>query len=355
MKTDRRSFVAGSLGLAAGAATTALLERPRYRVVRKRPRSRVAILRAESYSQSLERILRSGLNLFQLDVRGKNVLLKPNLVDYIPGNHINTHPLLVSAAIECFRRLGAATVLVAEGPGHQRDTALVLSESGMAEELREQRASFVDLNRDQLLKTPLLAAYTDLEHLWLSRTLLASDFIVSMPKVKAHHWTGVSLSLKNMFGVVPGAKYGWPKNVLHWKGIERSVLDVCATVPIHFVIADAIVAMEGNGPLNGNPRPLNQIVLADDPVAADATCSRLMGLHAESIAHIRLGAQFLGNSSPAQIDQLAEPVWAPATPLLMVPEFEHLRVTKSLQLESCAAEKPWKPVPHDSQRLDSSR
>lgn len=334
MKIDRRSFVAGSLGLAAGAAATALLERPAYRVIRKRTRSRVAVLRAESYSQSLEKVLRNGLDLFRLDVRGKNVLLKPNLVDYIAGNHVNTHPLLVSAAIECFRRIGAATVSVGEGPGHQRDTELVLFESGMAEVLREQRVRFVDLNRDHLVKRPLLATYTDLKCVWLPRTVLASDFIVSMPKVKAHHWSGVSLSLKNMFGVVPGAKYGWPKNVLHWKGIERSILDVCATVPIHFVIADGIVAMEGNGPLNGNPRRINRIILADDPVAADATCARLMGLHAEWIAHLRVGAEFLGNMSAAQIDQLAEPICAPATPFLMVPEFEHLRATESLQRES---------------------
>jgi hypothetical protein len=41
-----------------------------------------------------------------------------------------------------------------------------------------------------------------------------------------------------MFGIVPGMKYGWPKNVLHWHGIHESILDTCATIPIHFVIAD---------------------------------------------------------------------------------------------------------------------
>jgi hypothetical protein len=60
------------------------------------------------------------------------------------------------------------------------------------------------------------------------RTVLAADFIVSMPKVKTHHWAGVTLSLKNMFGVVPGVAYGWPKNILHWKGIGRSILDINA-------------------------------------------------------------------------------------------------------------------------------
>lgn len=327
MTTDRRTLIAGSRQLAADAATTWLVKRPRYRVVRKQLRSRVAILRAETYSQKLGEVLRDGFDLFHLDVRGKTVLLKPNLVDYIPGNHINTHPQLVFAAVECFRRLGAADVVVGEGPGHQRDTELVLFESGMAEELRLQKAPFVDLNRDELVETRLFADYTSLKYLWLPRTVLAANFVVSMPKVKTHHWCGVSLSMKNMFGVVPGAKYGWPKNILHWKGIERSILDVCATLPIHFVIADAIVAMEGNGPLNGQPRALHRIVLADDPVAADATCARLMGLDPGKVAHIRAGAQFLGNFSFERIDQLGEPVRPPVPAFQLLPEFEYLHAT----------------------------
>jgi uncharacterized protein (DUF362 family) len=287
----------------------------------------VAILKAESYSPGLEQLLRQGLDLFHLDVRGKSVLLKPNLVDYISGSHINTHPLLVLSAVECFRRLGAKSVRVGEGPGHQRDTELVLFESGFAEQLRDQKVPFVDLNRDQLFKRPLLATYTDMKCMWFPRAILESDFIVSMPKVKTHHWSGVTLSMKNMFGIVPGAKYGWPKNILHWKGIHESILDVCATVPVHFVIADAIVAMEGNGPLNGTARPLSRLVLADDPVAADATCAQLMGLDPDKIAHIRTGSEFLGNSLNVKIDQLAEPLLLPETPFLMVPDFEYLRMS----------------------------
>jgi uncharacterized protein (DUF362 family) len=334
MKLDRRTLLTASLGLAAGASTAALLNRPKYDVTRRQPRSRVATLRAESYSYNLESILYSGLELFHLDVRGKTVLLKPNLVDYIPGNHINTHPLLVCAAVECFRRLGAKNVLVGEGPGHQRDTELVLLESGFSEQLHQLKVPFVDLNQDELVATPLLATFTGMNFLWLPRTVLEADFVVSMPKVKTHHWSGVTLGMKNMFGVVPGAKYGWPKNILHWKGIQESILDVCATVPVHFVIADAIVAMEGNGPLNGNPRPLNRIVLANDPVAADATCARLMGLDPTRITHIRIGAQFLGNVSTERIDQLADAVCVPTNPFDVVPEFQHLWVTGSAEQDS---------------------
>jgi len=278
----------------------------------------------EQYSSKLDQIVAAALRLFPINVRGKTVVLKPNLVDYIPGDVINTHPMLVVAAAESFRRLGAKSILVAEGPGHQRDTRLVLSESGYEQVLRDEKIRFVDLNRDQLIRVRLRASYTGMKSLWLPRTVLEADFVVSMPKMKVHHWSGVTLSMKNMFGVVPGTRYGWPKNILHWKGIQESILDLCATVPVHFVIADGIVAMEGNGPLNGTPRYLGRIVLGDDPVATDATCARLMGFEPSRIIHIREGSRFLGNSAPALLDQLGETPTPPATPFQVVPDWAYL-------------------------------
>jgi len=347
VSVTRRDFLIGSAALAAGATVTTPIFLPKYHSDRRPKRSRVAILDAQQYSQQLDQILAAGLRLFPIDVRGKTVVLKPNLVDYIPGNAINTHPLLVLAAAESFRRLGAKSVLVAEGPGHQRDTQLVLSQSGYEQSLRDEKIRFVDLNRDELIRTPLGADYTGMKHLWLPRTVLEADFLVSMPKIKTHHWSGVTLSMKNMFGVVPGARYGWPKNILHWMGIQESILDLCATAPIHFVIADGIVAMEGNGPLNGTPRWLGKIVLADDPVAADATCARLIGFDPGRIVHIREGARFIGNASSALIDQAAETVDVPATPFQVVPEFRFLRAplkcdaTASNAQESEASKTPY--------------
>jgi uncharacterized protein (DUF362 family) len=324
LSVTRRDFLVGSAALAAGTAVTAPFLLPKYHSDQRLKRSRVAVLHAQQYSQELDHLLAAGLRLFPINVSGKTVVLKPNLVDYIPGNAINTHPLLVLAAAASFRRLGAKFVLVAEGPGHQRDTQFVLSKSGYEQSLRDEKIRFVDLNRDQLIRTSLRAGYTGMKDLWLPRSVLEADFLVSMPKIKAHHWSGVTLSMKNMFGVVPGARYGWPKNILHWKGIQESILDVCATVPVHFVIADGIVAMEGNGPLNGTPRTLGKIVLADDPVAADATCARLMGFHPDRVTHIREGSRFLGNASPTLIDQIGETVNPPTRPFQVVSEFRHL-------------------------------
>ena len=305
---------------------------PRFDSDRRPARSHVAILNAHQYSEKLGEVLFDGLKLFNLDLTGKSVLLKPNLVDYIPGAHINTHPVLVAVAAECFKRLGARSAVVGEGPGHQRDTYLVLYESGLLERLSCIGVSFVDLNRDEVVKTRLRADYSGLHEIWLPRTVLQADFIVSMPKIKTHHWSGVTLSMKNMFGVVPGVKYGWPKNILHWKGIERCIVDICATVPIHFVIADGIVAMEGNGPLAGSSRHLGKLVLADDPVAAEATCARLMGFVPERVPHIAAAAKFLGNMSIDGIDQMADQVVPPIVPFEVVQEFEHLQAKPNCSL-----------------------
>jgi len=95
------------------------------------------------------------------------------------------------------------------------------------------------------------------------------------------------------------------------------------------VIADGIVAMEGNGPLNGTDRPLGKIVLADDPVAADASCTRLMGFEPDRVVHLREGSRFVGNASPELIDQVGEILMPPRTPFHVVPEFRYLQAFRT--------------------------
>jgi uncharacterized protein (DUF362 family) len=200
---SRRIF-GGALLAGAGALAVQRMRTAGLVPDRRRARSRVAILHETSYAGSLERELIEGLRLFDLGLRGKTVVLKPNLVESIPGAEVNTNPGLVGAASDAFLALGATSVVVAEGPGHQRDTQLVLEETGLAAQLKERRIRFVDLNRDEIVRMPLSTHFTGLDCLWLPRTVLAADLVVSMPKVKTHHWAGITLSLKNLFGVVPG-------------------------------------------------------------------------------------------------------------------------------------------------------
>lgn len=301
---NRRDWLITSAAV-TGSALTVELRRRKYSRDLRPKRSRIAILHADRYSDHLDELIYQGLRLFNLDVRGKSVLLKPNIVEYIPEKPVNTDAHLIGATVEAFLRLDAASVIVGEGPGHHRDTYLLVHETGLADQLSQRNIRFTDLNRDELIKTKLQANYSGLRHLWLPRTVLSSDFIVSMPKVKTHHWTGVTLSMKNMFGIVPGTRYGWPKNILHWAGIHESILDICATVRAHFVIADAIVAMEGDGPLNGTARPLNVVLLSDDPVAADSSLARLIDIEPAHVKHICEAGRFIGNAHDSAIVRLS--------------------------------------------------
>src|SRR5262245_28747593 len=131
---DRRDWLIASAAV-TGSAVTMRLQRWKYSRDLRPKRSSVAILTAEEYSDTLDSLVHDGIRLFNLDVRGKSVLLKPNIVEYIPGKPVNTNSQLIGAAAESFLRLGAGSVTVAEGPGHHRDTELLLYETGLADQL----------------------------------------------------------------------------------------------------------------------------------------------------------------------------------------------------------------------------
>ncbi|OLC89994.1 MAG: hypothetical protein AUH86_24265 [Acidobacteria bacterium 13_1_40CM_4_58_4] len=248
----------------------------------QRPTSRVAIRRAATYDEDLPALLYETLREFQLPVRGKTVLLKPNLVGFDPLGVMNTHPAVIAAARESFLRLGAKQVLIAM----DRDTEGILESVRVGAYVSGLKSVFVDLNVDDVKRVPLKTRASRLRELYLPKTALGVDFLVSMPKLKTHHWAGVTLSLKNMFGIVPGGCYGWPKNVLHWAGIDRAILDINAAARPDFAIVDGIVGMEGNGPIQGTPKASKVLILGDDPVAVDATCCRLMGLVPERVKYL---------------------------------------------------------------------
>jgi uncharacterized protein (DUF362 family) len=289
----------------------------------------VHIARADDYDADLAGILQKQYETFrgQVPLAGKRVVLKPNLVEYHRDKVINTNPKVVAAAIELCRREGAAEVIVAEGPGHWRNVEYLVSASGLGDVLSHYRVPFVDLNHDEPVKMPNLGRASGLEFLYLSRTVAAADVLVSLPKLKTHHWAGATLSLKNLFGTLPGICYGWPKNELHWRGIDNSIVDIALTRTPDLAIVDGIVGMEGDGPLNGTAKPLGALVMGCDPLAVDATCCRLMLLDPEKIAYLVLGyGKKLGLLRAAEIRQAGEAVESLAQPFETVPHFRELRL-----------------------------
>ena len=180
------------------------------------------------------------------------------------------------------------------------------------------------MNIDDVERVELQTRATRLKELFLPKTVLGVDFLVSMPKLKTHHWAGVTLSLKNMFGIVPGSCYGWPKNVLHWAGIDRSILDINAAARPDLAIVDGIMGMEGNGPIQGTPKAVGVLLFGDDPVAVDATACRVMGLLPEKVDYLARAGTMLGHVEASNIQQLGEGIDGVKTPFAVLPEFARL-------------------------------
>jgi uncharacterized protein (DUF362 family) len=332
----RRSAIVGAGVAAAGVGALNYLRRndvPWDRAAFPPPgEARVAVLRADTYDAALEAIVADGLRAIGADVRGARVLLKPNLVEFDPGTTINTDPRLVAATVLAMRRLGAADVVVGEGPGHRRDTQFVIGRSGTLEALRDVDAPFVDLNTDALVARRLRTRYTPLGELWLPQTVVDADLIVSMPKMKTHHWAGVTLSLKNTFGCVPSRVYGWPKNALHAVGLEAAIVDVAAAVRPDLVIVDGIVGMEGDGPISGTPVPAGVLVVGDDPVATDVVACGLMNVDPEKVIYLAEAARFLGQGDPEAIRQEGEDPAGEVTPFELLPYFSYLEAGSGLEV-----------------------
>lgn len=287
--------------------------------------ARVTILHASSYEKNLSDLLRQGLKNYNLNLTGRRVVLKPNLVEYNASHTINTNPLLVAAAIDAFRSVGAQEVIVADGPGHQRDTEMLLELSGLDQVIKNAKTKFVDLNLDNIHRVPTATQFTTLQELWLPETILNADLVVSLPKMKTHHWAGVTLSLKNLFGVIPSVHYGWPKNVLHWHGINESIADIATTVKPGFTIIDGIEGMEGNGPLHGETIQSQVIVMSDNLPAADATATRLMGLDPTRIVHLNYMRQLGEPIIERRIAQVGEKLSAYRREFRVLDTFKHLK------------------------------
>jgi uncharacterized protein (DUF362 family) len=291
--------------------------------------SAVHIAKADSYDGDLASVLKQQYEHFRITVplQGKRVVLKPNLVEWHRDKVINTDPRVVSAVIELCKSEGAAEVIVAEGPGHWRNVEYLVTESGLGEVLKRHDVRFVDINHDEPIKKANMGQLTGLDYLYMSRTLTNADVVISLPKLKTHHWAGATLSLKNLFGTLPGIYYGWPKNELHWRGIHNSIVDIALTRTPDLAIVDGIVGMEGDGPLNGTAKPFGALIMGHDLVAVDATCCRLMMLDPDRIGYLVLGAmKKLGRIKEAEIPQLGEAITSLAQAFEMIPHLDELRI-----------------------------
>jgi uncharacterized protein (DUF362 family) len=299
--------------LGGAAATTALVAGGlgwRACPSRQAPR-RVTTLAVPDYGPGLDEQLARGLEgwpSLASRLPGARVLLKPNLVEHRPDAPVNTDPRLVAAVVRVLRSLGAAEVTVGEAPGHRRDGEALLEGSGLGPLLRALDCPFLDLNYEDPVDLPLTDDLCGLGTLPVARPVLDTDLVISLPKLKTHHWAGVTLSMKNLFGALCGAELGWPKNGLHWAGIDEVIVDLWRSLDPAFAIVDGVVGMEGDGPIMGEPVPAGLLVMGEHLPAVDAHAARLMGIAPERVPSLRLARAHGGTIAASRIELDGEPV-----------------------------------------------
>lgn len=228
-------------------------------------------------------------------MQGKRVLLKPNVGRIAPpGTGVTTHPQVVAAAIDAFREAGAE-VAVGESPIVGVRVAEAFEASGILAIATERDCPLIDMDRRPFVETPIPEGRV-LHSLKVCADVPEFDFVVSLPVMKMHMHTGVTLAVKNMKGCL----WRRSKVELHMlppvegsdeKPINIAIADMSSVVRADLAVIDGTVGMEGLGPSAGQPKPLDTVVVSTDPFAADAVACRLMGTEAERIPHLRLAAE----------------------------------------------------------------
>ncbi|MDP6557716.1 MAG: DUF362 domain-containing protein [Pirellulaceae bacterium] len=317
----RRAMLVGGSLAATGVIGYPLIKRV------SRHRELVFIARHQRYDGSLVQTIRDGLlasGMSANDLVGKRVVLKPNLVEptrAVP--HMTTHPTMILATAEVFRGFGAH-VVVGEAPGHVRDTEMALAESGLQEALDSTGLEFSDLNYEEVKWVKNRGRASRLGGFHFPQSIVEADLIVSMPKMKTHHWVGVTAAMKNLYGTLPGIKYGWPKNVLHHAGIPETVFDINASLPKVITVVDGIQCMEGDGPIMGSPKQMGLVLVGTNAAAVDATVCRLMRLNPARVGYLQLAADRLGPIDSQLIDQTGEH-WEPLAQTFEILDKPHLQ------------------------------
>jgi len=175
--------------------------------------------------------------------------------------------------------------------------------AGIAQVVEELGAEPLDFNACERVHIPVPQGSV-FQELTVVKPVTEADVIINMPVIKTHILTLVTLSMKNMKGVVPGSL----KHEAHRRGIHKAIVDINRAVPSTLVIMDADVGMEGNGPINGFPRPLGLVIVGTNVVAVDAVAATIMGVNPAEVKHLRYAARAgLGPLDLAEIDVVGLP------------------------------------------------
>lgn len=282
-------------------------------------KSIVSIVKGED----VDKMVREALDLIggikSIVTPGARVLIKPNAHGaHPPEEHITSDPRVVAAVVRLCKEVGAKEVIVGESSTVGQDSLRSLEVSGIKKAAEDAGADrCIDLKKDEYvnIKIPKGKIFKSLD---LPKTAVTCDTLIDIPVLKTHHGTRMTCSLKNMKGLLKDAD----KLRFHKMGLFWAIADLNLARKPDLVVVDCLTAMEGMGPFHGRwsvEAPSGEIVecyvaggehvkmdliiASRDPVAADATCARIIGLDVESVDYIMNAyAHGLGRMKSEEID-----------------------------------------------------
>jgi uncharacterized protein (DUF362 family)/NAD-dependent dihydropyrimidine dehydrogenase PreA subunit len=251
--------------------------------------------------------------LFPLDLTGKSVLIKPNVLRSSEAREgIVTHPAVLKAVVDKVATLKPASLVVGDNPGLFSYGANEASfeQTGL---LAAAGGYYQNIGNDSLqvaFNPEFMAAVS------LSRIIQEVDVIISLPKFKTHGLTVLTGAIKNSYGFLPGAQ----KAKLHKAAgsperFHEAVVDVFKLRVPDFFLMDAVVGMEGNGPASPDLREIGLILASDNAVALDAVVAAMMGLDPGRLRFLQKAKEEgLGDYDLKKIEVLGE--------LKVIPDFK---------------------------------
>lgn len=256
-------------------------------------KSKVALVQCSSYEiDEVRQAVSRGLKLIggagTFVKPGEKILLKVNLlVGEAPEKCVNTHPAVFRSVAELFTAEGAI-IQYGDSPGFGTPYAAA-KKCGIADVAEEMNIEMVDFKDGHEV---FYEQGIQNKKFFIANGVLDADGVISMPKLKTHGLERFTGSIKNQFGCVVGMR----KGEFHVKlpdptDFAKMLVDLNNCVKPRLYIMDGIVAMEGNGPRGGTPRAMNVLLFSTDPVALDATASRLINLNPLYVPTTLIGSE----------------------------------------------------------------
>ncbi len=270
----------------------------------------VALVRCESYDpESVQRSVERAFSLLgeaeNLLPRQGTCLVKPNLLSPSkPELAITTNPEVVKAVVAEVRKV-AEHVVVGDSPG-RGDTLGAAEESGVASVCRNLGVDVVPFDEGQKVRLPEGRLCKEF---FLALPVVRAQAIVNVAKMKTHGFMGYTGAVKNLFGCITGtrkAKYHLRYQGKHEFGVM--LLDLLSAVRPAVSVLDAVVAMDGDGPSHGRPRPFGAILASADPVAVDSVALRLAGVDPTVVPYLKAAADYgVGAVAPEDVEVVGDP------------------------------------------------